>query len=147
MSSTTVYPYITAITNALQTGLSLQWPIQCYANLESVTIQGTPQVSLVMEETVVRDVIGRGRTISTLRMDQTLTILMILRNASDQSVTNTLLLDLGEWQANILHLLCRDVLMSGGPLKVIDLPKPEAIAGGAIAGRIRLGLQFAFEAE
>ncbi len=147
MSSPTVYPYIIAITNALQTGLALQWPIQCYANLESVTIQGTPQVSLVMEETVVRDVIGRGRTISTLRMDQTLTILVILRNASDQSVTNTLLLDLGEWQANILHLLCRDVLMSGGPLKIIDLPKPEAIAGGAIAGRVRLGLQFAFEAE
>lgn len=147
MSSTTVYPYLSAITSALQRGLDLQWPILTYANLETLTIQGSPQIAVVMEDTTVRETIGNGRVIRTLRFDQGVTILTILRDASDQAVTETLLAELGEWQANILHIVCRDVLLIGGPLKVLDLPKPEAIAGGAIAGRIRLGLQFAFEAE
>lgn len=147
MSSTTVYPYLSVIAEALQSGLDLTWPILTYATLETLTIQGSPQIAVVVEDTTVRETIASGRRISALRCEQILTILTVLRDASDQAVTETLLVELGEWQANILQILCRDVLGVGGPLKVLDLPKPEAIAGGAIAGRIRLGLQFAFEAE
>jgi hypothetical protein len=147
VSSTTVYPYLSAIATALQTGLRLQWPVLNYANLETLTIQGTPQIAIVMEDTTVRETISKGRQIKTVRLDQIITVMTILRDASDQSVTDSLLVELGEWQANVLQVLCRDVLSVGGPLRILDLPKPEAVAGGAIAGRIRLGLQFAFEAE
>jgi hypothetical protein len=146
--STTIYPYLTQLTTALQNGLDLGgYPVLVYASLESVSLQGTPTVALVMEDTVVREAIYQGRTTQTLRLAQDLTVVTILRDASDQSVTTPLLEVLGTWQANILNLLCRDVLQIGGPLRIIDLPKPEAIAGGAIAGRIRLGVQFSFEVE
>ena len=112
-----------------------------------MTIQGTPQIAIVMEDTTVRETIGKGRQIKTVRFDQVITVVTILRDAGDQSVTDPLLEELGEWQAAILNILCRDTLLVGGPLRILDLPKPEAVAGGAIAGRIRLGLQFAFEAE
>ena len=143
----TVYPYLSKISTALQNGLSLQWPVLNYANLETMTIQGTPQIAIVMEDTTVRETIGKGRQIKTVRFDQIITVVTILRDAGDQSVTDPLLEELGEWQAAILNILCRDTLLVGGPLRILDLPKPEAVAGGAIAGRIRLGLQFAFEAE
>ena len=143
----TVYPYLAKIATALQSGLSLRYPVASYASLETLTIQGTPQVSLVMEDTTVRETIGNGRVIRTLRFEQVITVVTILRDAGDQSVSDVLLEELGEWQAAILKILCRDHLLIGGPLKVLDLPKPEAIAGGSIAGRIRLGLTFAFEAE
>lgn len=145
--STTTYPYLSRLTTALQTGLTLGFPILVYASLESISIQGTPTVALVMEDTSVREVIAQGRTTQTLRLSQELSVVTILRDASDQNVTTPLLETLGEWQANILNILCRDVLQVGGPLRIINLPKPEAIAGGAIAGRIRLGIQFSFEVE
>lgn len=143
----TLYPYLDALVNALQTQLSLAYPVIAYANLESVSIQGTPCVALVAEESTVMDMIGGARKIKTIRFQQYWTVVVVLKDAGDQEVTAPLLRELGEWQASILSVLCNNVIEIGGPIKFLELQKPEVIAGGAIAGRLRFGIQFGFNAE
>lgn len=143
----TLYPHLDALVNALQTNLKLAYPIVVYANLESVSIQGTPCVALIAEESSVLDVVGGARQIKTLRFQQYWTVVVILRDAGDQEVTAPLLRELGEWQASILNVLCNNVIEIGGPIKFFELQKPEAIAGGAVAGRLRFGIQFGFNVE
>lgn len=143
----TLYPYLDSLITTLTSGLKLEFPIVAYANLEQVTIQGAPMVCLIADDTRIMETIKNVRSIKALRLYQEWTVMTILRDAGDQKVTNVLLKQLGEWQATILNLLCRELLTVGGPLQVIDLPKPESIDGGAIAGRIRLGVNFVLNAE
>lgn len=143
----TLYPYLDDLINALQTELELAYPVLAYATLETVSIQGTPTICLVAEDTTILDGIQSARRLQNIRVQQVWTILIVLRDAGDQQITTPLLRELGEWQANVLRILGRQAIPSGGPLNLIDCPKPEAIAGGAIAGRIRFQCQFVLNLE
>jgi len=144
--SATIYPHLEALVTALK-GLKLVTPIEAYASLAAINIQGSPQVALVAGETTIKQKIGQGRTIASLHMQQEWQVVVILRDAGDQKVTAPLLNELGVWQAKVLNVLCKDVIQVGGPINFLDIPQPESIAGGAIAGRIRLGIQFVFTSE
>lgn len=141
----TTTPHLKVLMDALTNGLEI--PVEAYANLEQVTIQNAPSVFLIPEDLSVLETIKNVRAISSFRMRQEWLILTVLRDASDQSVTAPLITQLGEWQARILRILMTDVLISGGPVQVLDCPKSESIAGGAIAGKIRVATQFVFNAE
>lgn len=143
----TLYPHLSILIDALTKGLSLEYPIQAFANIEQVTLQGTPSVFLIPDDLSVRESIQGGRTISSLRLAQNWTLLTVLRDAGDQKVTEPLITQLGEWQARIVTLLMREVLALGGPIKILDFPKAESIDGGAIAGKLRFQTQFVFNAE
>lgn len=143
----TIYPHLSLLMNAITTGLKLKTPVQAYANIEQVSIQGSPCVFLIPEETAVVQTISNVRSVTSFRMKQEWLILIVLRDASDQNVTEPLITQMGEWQAKIINILMKDVLVSGGPIQVLDCPKSESIAGGAIAGKIRAVTQFVFNAE
>ena len=144
--SDTLYPYLDKLVLALET-LGLETPVEAFASLKSISIQGSPQVSLVAGDTTVKQTIGSGRVIQSWNMVQEWTVATILRDSSDQRVTSPLLAELGMWQARVLKVLMRDVIGVGGPIHLIEIPEPEAIAGGALAGRIKLGIQFVFTSE
>jgi hypothetical protein len=144
--SATIYPHLEALVTALKK-LKLVTPVEAYASLAAINIQGSPQVALVAGETTIKQKIGQGRTIASLHMQQEWQVIVILRDAGDQKVTAPLLNELGVWQAKVLNVLCKDVIQIGGPINLLDIPQPESIAGGAIAGRIRLGIQFVFTSE
>ncbi len=144
--SDTIYPHLDKLLLALET-LGLETPVEAFASLKSISIQGSPQVSLVAGETTVKQTIGSGRVIQSWNMVQEWTVAIILRDSSDQRVTSPLLAELGTWQARVLNALMRDVIGVGGPIHLIEIPEPEAIAGGALAGRIKLGIQFVFTSE
>ena len=144
--SDTLYPHLDKLLLALET-LGLETPVEAFASLKSISIQGSPQVSLVAGETTVKQTIGSGRVIQSWNMIQEWTVATILRDSSDQRVTSPMLAELGMWQARVLNVLMRDVIGVGGPISLIEIPEPEAIAGGAIAGRIKLGIQFVFNSE
>lgn len=141
----TTTPHLSVLLEALTKGLDV--PVTAYANLEQVKIQSAPSVFLITEDLSVLETIKHVRAITSFRMRQEWLILTVLRDASDQSVTAPLITQLGEWQARILRILMTDVLISGGPVQVLDCPKSEPIAGGAIAGKIRVSTQFVFNAE
>ena len=141
----TTTPHLSVLLEALTKGLDV--PVTAYANLEQVTIQSAPSVFLIPEDLSVLETIKNVRAITSFRMRQEWLILTVLRDASDQSVTAPLITQLGEWQARILRILMTDVLISGGPVQVLECPKSEPIAGGAIAGKIRVATQFVFNAE
>lgn len=141
----TTTPHLSVLLEALTKGLDV--PVTAYANLEQVTIQSAPSVFLITEDLSVLETIKNVRAITSFRMRQEWLILTVLRDASDQSVTAPLITQLGEWQARILRILMTDVLIVGGPVQVLDCPKSEPIAGGAIAGKIRVATQFVFNAE
>lgn len=143
----TLYPYLTGLIETLTEGLGLEYPILAYANLEQVTIQGTPSVFLIPDDAQVLQTISGIRNIASLRISQDWTVLTVLRDASDQKVTEPLLTQLGEWQARILTLLMGNVLTLGGPIKILEFPKAESIEGGAIAGKLRFQTQFVFTVE
>ena len=143
----TVYPHLPILINALTQGLSLEYPIQALANIEQVTIQGSPSVILIPDDLQVRESISGIRTIASLRLTQDWTVWTILRDASDQKVTAPLITQLGEWQAKIANLLMKEVLALGGPIKILEFPKAESIDGGAIAGKLRFQTQFVLNAE
>lgn len=144
--SDTLYPYLDKLVTALGT-LKLTTPVEAFASLAAVNIQGSPQVSLVAGETSIKQTIGQGRVLQSFHLVQEWTVAIILRDAGDQKVSAALLRELGIWQARVLNVLMQDVLGVGGPINLLEIPQPEAIAGGAIAGRIRLGIQFVFNAE
>lgn len=144
--SDTIYPHLDKLLLALET-LGLETPVEAFASLKSISIQGSPQVSLVAGDTTVKQTIGSGRVIQSWNMVQEWTVAIILRDSSDQRVTSPLLAELGTWQARVLNALMRDVIGVGGPIHLIEIPEPEAIAGGALAGRIKLGIQFVFTSE
>jgi hypothetical protein len=143
----TIYPHLDKLMTALNTGLSLDYPVMAYAALDQVSIQGTPSVCLVPEDAQVAEMIKSGRTIAAMRIQQEWLILTVLRDAGDQKVTAPLITQLGEWQARILQILMKDILSVGGPIRILDMPKADAIEGGAIAGKIRIGTQFVVNAE
>lgn len=142
--STTTYPHLSTLVAVLET---LDVPVTAYASLDAVANQTAPAIYLVPEECEILQTIGDNRRIQALRCRQLWTIHVVLRDASDQFATSTLLTSLGEWQANILNLLCARVLTSGGPLQLLDIPKPAVYSGGVVVGAIRLGSQFQFSAE
>lgn len=144
--SDTIYPHLDKLLLALET-LGLETPVEAFASLKSISIQGSPQVSLVAGDTTVKQTIGSGRVIQSWNMIQEWTVAIILRDSSDQRVTSPLLAELGTWQARVLNVLMRDVIGVGGPIHLIEIPEPEAIAGGALAGRIKIGIQFVFTSE
>ena len=144
--SDTIYPHLDKLLLALET-LGLETPVEAFASLKSISIQGSPQVSLVAGETTVKQTIGSGRVIQSFNMVQEWTVAIILRDSGDQRVTSPLLAELGTWQARVLNVLMRDVIGVGGPIHLIEIPEPEAIAGGALAGRIKIGIQFVFTSE
>lgn len=144
--SDTLYPHLDKLLLALET-LGLETPVEAFASLKSINIQGSPQVSLVAGDTTVKQTIGSCRVIQSWNMVQEWTVAIILRDSSDQRVTSPLLAELGTWQARVLNVLMRDVIGVGGPIHLIEIPEPEAIAGGALAGRIKLGIQFVFTSE
>ena len=144
--SATIYPHLEALVTALKK-LKLVTPVEAYASLAAINIQGSPQVALVAGETSIKQKIGQGRTIDSLHMQQEWQVIVILRDAGDQKVTAPLLNELGAWQAKVLNILCKEIFTTGGPINLLDIPQPESIAGGAIAGRIRLGIQFVFTSE
>ena len=109
-ASTTTYPYLSTLTDALEKGLTLDYPVQAYASLESLSIQGTPLVALVIEDTPILDAIANGRKVREWRCLQNLTIVVVLRQAGDQAVTAELITTLGEWQAAILSILGNNVI-------------------------------------
>ena len=141
----TTYPHLKILVDALTDGLEI--PVLAYANVEQVSIQNAPSVFLIPEDVQVVETIKSVRTITSFRMKQEWLLLTILKDASDQSVTSPLITQLGEWQARILRILMTKVLVVGGPIQILDCPKSESIAGGAIAGKIRLTTQFVFNAE
>jgi len=143
----TTYPHLSILIDALTNGLRLEYPIQAFANIEQVTLQGTPSVFLIPDDCPVIDSIQGGRTITSLRLRQDWTVLTVLRDASDQKVTEPLITQLGEWQALIVNLLMKEILPLGGPIKILEFPKAESIDGGAIAGKLRFQTQFVFNAE
>ena len=143
----TLYPHLTTLITALTNGLDVAIPVMAYANIEQVSIQNAPCVFLIPEDVSVVQTIANVRAISSFRMRQEWLILTVLKDSSDQNVTTPLITQLGEWQAQILQILMKDVLVSGGPIQVLDCPKSESIAGGAIAGKIRVATQFVFNAE
>jgi hypothetical protein len=140
----TFYPHLSLIKTALE---KLNVPVQVYANVESVSIQTAPCLILIPEATQVLQTIGSGRTISGFRFKQDWLLLTVLRDASDQLVTDELVSQLGEWQYRILQVLMKDVLQSGGPIQLNEGSKSEVIAGGAIAGQLRFASQFVINAE
>lgn len=139
----TLYPHLTILKNALMT---LDIPVFVYANLESVSIQQAPCLILIPESTSFVETIKGQRSITSIRCRQEWLLLTILRDASDQYVTDELVSQLGEWQYRILHVLMNDVLKTGGPIQLNECPKSEVIAGGAIAGNLRLSSQFVLNA-
>ena len=141
----TTYPHLKILVDALTDGLEI--PVLAYANVEQVSIQNAPSVFLIPEDVQVLETLKSVRTITSFRMKQEWLLLTVLRDASDQSVTSPLITQLGEWQAKILRILMTKVLVVGGPIQILDCPKSESIAGGAIAGKIRLTTQFVFNAE
>lgn len=141
----TTYPHLKILVDALTQGLEI--PVLAYANIEQVSIQNAPSVFLIPEDVQVMETIKSVRTITSFRMKQEWLLLTVIRDASDQSVTSPLITQLGEWQARILRILMTKVLVVGGPIQILDCPKSESIAGGAIAGKIRLTTQFVFNAE
>lgn len=141
----TTYPHLKILVDALSDGLEI--PVLAYANVEQVSIQHAPSVFLIPEDVQVVETIKSVRTITSFRMKQEWLLLTVIRDASDQSVTSPLITQLGEWQARILRILMTKVLVVGGPIQILDCPKSESIAGGAIAGKIRLTTQFVFNAE
>ncbi len=143
----TLYPHLSLLMEAITTGMKLETPVKAYANIEQVSIQNAPCVFLIPEDTTIVETIKNVRAITSFRMKQEWLILIVLRDASDQNVTEPLITQMGEWQAQIQRIMMKDVLMSGGPIQVLDRPKSESIAGGAIAGKIRVATQFVFNAE
>ena len=141
----TTYPHLKILVDALTQGLEI--PVLAYANIEQVSIQNAPSVFLIPEDVQVMETIKSVRTITSFRMKQEWLLLTVIRDASDQSVTSPLITQLGEWQARILRILMTKVLVVGGPIQILDCPKSESIAGGAIAGKIRLTTQVVFDAE
>ena len=107
--SDTLYPHLDKLLLALET-LGLETPVEAFASLKSISIQGSPQVSLVAGETTVKQTIGSGRVIQSWNMFQEWTVAIILRDSSDQRVTSPLLAELGTWQARVLNVLMRDVI-------------------------------------
>ena len=143
----TLYPHLSLLMEAITTGMKLETPVKAYANIEQVSIQNAPCVFLIPEDTTIVETIKNVRAITSFRMKQEWLILIVLRDASDQNVTEPLISQMGEWQAKIINILMKDVLVSGGPIQVLDCPKSESIAGGAIAGKVRVATQFVFNAE
>lgn len=143
----TIYPHLSKLIDALNDGLSLDYPVMAYAVMDQVSIQGTPSVFLVPEDAQISEMIKSGRTVSALRIQQEWLIITVLRDAGDQKVTTPLIAQLGEWQAQILQILMKDILSVGGPIRILDMPKADAIDGGAIAGKIRIWTQFVVNAE
>lgn len=143
----TIYPHLQLLMDAITKELALTYPVMAYANLEQITIQGTPSVFLIPETLTVLQTIPEIRTISAFRMSQEWLIITVLRDAGDQKVTQPLISKLGEIQAKITNLLMKEILVRGGPIQVIDYPKSESLEGGAIAGKIRISTQFVFNAE
>ena len=141
----TTYPHLKILVDALTQGLAI--PVLAYANIEQVSIQNAPSVFLIPEDVQVVETLKSVRTITSFRMKHEWLLLTVLKDASDQSVTAPLITQLGEWQARILRILMTEVLVVGGPIQILDCPKSESIAGGAIAGKIRLTTQFVFNAE
>jgi hypothetical protein len=147
----TVYPHLSILTTALTTMLSrwtgIEVPVMAYASMEQITLQGTPSVFLIPEDAQALETIANVRALTSLRFSQEWLILTVLRDAGDQKVTSPLITQLGEWQAQIINLLMTDVLTTGGPIKILEVPKAESLEGGAIAGKIRIRTQFVFNAE
>jgi hypothetical protein len=140
----TLYPQLPTIKTALE---SLSIPVFVYAALESVSIQQAPCLVLIPESTSFVETIKGQRNITAIRCKQEWLLLTILRDASDQFVTDELVSQLGEWQYRILRLLMTDVLKVAGPIQLSECPKSEVIAGGAIAGNLRFVSQFVLNAE
>lgn len=143
----TIYPHLQILMDAITKELELTYPVMAYANLDQITIQGTPSVFLLPKTLTVLQAINGVQKISAFRMSQEWLIITVLRDAGDQKVTKPLISKLGEMQAKIVNLLMKAVLTSGGPLQVIDFPESESLEGGAIAGKIRISTQFVFNAE
>jgi hypothetical protein len=147
----TIFPHLSALTTALTTTLSrwsgIEVPVVAYANLEQITLQGTPSVFLIPEDAQVLETIANVRSMTSLRVQQEWLIVTVLRDAGDQRVTSPLITQLGEWQAQIINLMMTDVLTTGGPIKILDVPKADSLEGGAIAGKVRIRTQFVFNAE
>lgn len=143
----TIYPHLEPLITAITNGLSLTYPVKAYAGLEQITIQGTPSVYLVPEALTVLRTINDVRTITAFLMSQEWLIVTVLRDAGDQKVTSHLISQLGEIQAKIVNLLMRDVLLEGGPIRILDFPESTSIEGGSIAGKIRISTQFVFNSE
>jgi hypothetical protein len=146
-TTVTLYPHLQRLIDVLTTGLQLDYPIQAFAQLEAITIQGAPSVCLIPGEVQVLQTIPGVRKITAFRLRQEWTIVTILRDAGDQKVTVPLIALIGEWHARILRLLMQEVLTEGGPIQLLDCPASEAIDGGAIAGKLRIGTQFVLNAE
>lgn len=143
----TIYPHLSVLMETLTQGLQLHHPVMAYASLDQVTIQGTPSLFLIPEDLSIVQSIADLRTITSLRMRQEWLLITVLRDSSDQKVTTPLINRLGEFQARLLNLLMKDVLVKSGPLQIMDCPKSEPIEGGAIAGKIRISTQFVFNSE
>ena len=142
-----VYPVLTELLAKLNSGLTLPNPVVAYADITQVSIQGTPTVCVVAEDSPVVQTIQNVRSITALRFRQEWEVVAILKDPSDQGVTETLLASLGELQYQVLKLLCGTFASVGGPVQILEVSKPVPIKGGAIAGRIRIGVQFVLNVE
>lgn len=140
----TLYPHLSPLIKALeQTGL----PVTAFASMESIVHQSAPALYLLPEDIEIKESIGDGRTITAIRISQQWLILIVLSDAGDQFSGSESLEQLGEWQARIVKILAQRVLSKGGPIQVLDIPKPMVYAGGMITGQIRIGSQFVLSME
>lgn len=143
----TFYPHLETILTELKSQLSLEYNVEVYADMSDISIQKAPYICLVAEPSEVKDLITDGKTIKSIRTEQFWTILVVVRNASDQLVTKPLLLELGLLMGKVINVLCKRIITSGGPLRIVDFPQPIPIQGGGVAGKIRIGIQFLFNSE
>lgn len=140
----TIYPHLDSIVEALET---LSYPVFVAASLDTINNQVNPAIHVVPEDLEIQQIIGDNKSIHALRMRQVWVILLVLHDPNDQFVGDVLLKQLGEDQAAILNVLCRRIVNSGGPMQILDVPKPTTYQGGFVAGQIRIGCQFQFVAE
>jgi hypothetical protein len=140
----TVYPHLSLLKDAFDNGLSLKGAdqVKVIADESQISIQGNTNVFLIIEDAPIIEVIKDVRKISAVRFRQEWSIVSVISNSEDQLVTSPLIISLGKWQYRIIQILCTDILGKGGPIQLSELPKPEPIKGGAIAGRVRFGTQF-----
>lgn len=143
----TLYPHLELISKTITDGLT-PIPVMVVASEQSISQQGTPSVYVIPEDSLVMETIGGNRSITSLRFQQDVSIIVVLHEAGEQVSRKSSLTVLGELQASIVNLLCKNIIKNvGGPIRIVKVNKPDVYSGGFLVGKIQLNSQFVFNAE
>lgn len=142
-----IYPHLNLIRDVLtqSLGTTIKY-INVYASIKDINIQFLPQICLIPDQITVQESITDRRTVSAIRCEQEWSVLIMLRNSNDQRVSHRLVESMGDIAGQVISVLCKDILVKGGPVSILGVDRSESIDGGAIAGRIRFSTQFVFNA-